>query len=185
MGWNSVPWKMHWADIKSNGCASLKNSLTCCLMKKKSKCSWWLLTEISCRRWENMVSFLEYQSRESFGNSVCVSVKSSWREYMEDQKTGLPSELTFSPSSRLTASELHVAGARMLAFSWLEANNLISQSCFVLMQVNIYRLVSKGSIEEDILERAKRKMVLDHLIIQRMDTTGRKVLSKTSAASSS
>ena len=53
------------------------------------------------------------------------------------------------------------------------------------MQVNIYRLVSKGSIEEDILERAKRKMVLDHLIIQRMDTTGRKVLSKTSAASSS
>lgn len=77
------------------------------------------------------------------------------------------------------------AGARVLAFSWLEANNLISQSCFVLMQVNIYRLVSKGSIEEDILERAKRKMVLDHLIIQRMDTTGRKVLSKTSAASSS
>ena len=60
-----------------------------------------------------------------------------------------------------------------------------AQSCFVLMQVNIYRLVSKGSIEEDILERAKRKMVLDHLIIQRMDTTGRKVLSKTSAASSS
>lgn len=52
-------------------------------------------------------------------------------------------------------------------------------------QVNIYRLVSKGSIEEDILERAKRKMVLDHLIIQRMDTTGRKVLSKTSAAASS
>ncbi|KAJ7384593.1 transcriptional regulator [Desmophyllum pertusum] len=47
-------------------------------------------------------------------------------------------------------------------------------------QVNIYRLVAKGSIEEDILERAKRKMVLDHLIIQRMDTTGRKVLSKSS-----
>lgn len=52
-------------------------------------------------------------------------------------------------------------------------------------QVNIYRLVSKGSIEEDILERAKRKMVLDHLIIQRMDTTGRKVLSKNTGAPSS
>lgn len=57
--------------------------------------------------------------------------------------------------------------------------------CLFFFKVNIYRLVSKGSIEEDILERAKRKMVLDHLIIQRMDTTGRKVLSKSSAAPSS
>lgn len=39
-------------------------------------------------------------------------------------------------------------------------------------QVNIYRLVTKSSVEEDIIERAKRKMVLDHLVIQRMDTTG-------------
>jgi chromodomain-helicase-DNA-binding protein 1 len=31
-------------------------------------------------------------------------------------------------------------------------------------QVNIYRLVSKNSVEEDILERAKKKMVLDHLV---------------------
>ncbi|KAE9534529.1 hypothetical protein AGLY_008619 [Aphis glycines] len=30
-------------------------------------------------------------------------------------------------------------------------------------RVNIYRLVTKGSIEEDIVERAKQKMVLDHL----------------------
>ena len=43
-------------------------------------------------------------------------------------------------------------------------------------QVNIYRLVTKGSVEEDIIERAKKKMVLDHLVIQRMDTTGRTVL---------
>ncbi|CAG2101807.1 unnamed protein product [Medioppia subpectinata] len=48
-------------------------------------------------------------------------------------------------------------------------------------QVNIYRLVTKGSVEEDIIERAKRKMVLDHLVIQRMDTTGRTVLAKDSA----
>ncbi|CAG2101811.1 unnamed protein product [Medioppia subpectinata] len=47
-------------------------------------------------------------------------------------------------------------------------------------QVNIYRLVTKGSVEEDIIERAKRKMVLDHLVIQRMDTTGRTVLAKDS-----
>ncbi|XP_077989573.1 chromodomain-helicase-DNA-binding protein 1-like isoform X2 [Glandiceps talaboti] len=51
-------------------------------------------------------------------------------------------------------------------------------------QVNIYRLVTKGSVEEDIIERAKRKMVLDHLVIQRMDTTGRTVLSKSSNPSS-
>ena len=49
--------------------------------------------------------------------------------------------------------------------------------------MNIYRLVTKSSVEEDIIERAKRKMVLDHLVIQRMDTTGRTVLSKNINAS--
>lgn len=34
------------------------------------------------------------------------------------------------------------------------------------------------SVEEEIVERAKQKMVLDHLVIQRMDTTGRTVLDK-------
>ena len=52
-------------------------------------------------------------------------------------------------------------------------------------QVNIYRLVTKGSVEEDILERAKQKMVLDHLVIQRMDTTGKTVLSSSKGTSSS
>lgn len=47
--------------------------------------------------------------------------------------------------------------------------------------VNIYRLVTKASVEEEIVERAKRKLVLDHLVIQRMDTSGRMVLSKSSA----
>jgi len=51
-------------------------------------------------------------------------------------------------------------------------------------QVNIYRLATKGSVEEDILERAKQKMVLDHLVIQRMDTTGKTVLSKGTSGSS-
>ena len=50
-------------------------------------------------------------------------------------------------------------------------------------QVNIYRLVTRNSVEEDIVERAKRKMVLDHLVIQRMDTTGRTVLSRTAEPS--
>ncbi|KAF3854783.1 hypothetical protein F7725_022838, partial [Dissostichus mawsoni] len=52
-------------------------------------------------------------------------------------------------------------------------------------QVNIYRLVTKGTVEEDIIERAKKKMVLDHLVIQRMDTTGRTVLDSNSGTTNS
>ncbi|XP_055954070.1 chromodomain-helicase-DNA-binding protein 1-like isoform X2 [Argiope bruennichi] len=52
-------------------------------------------------------------------------------------------------------------------------------------QVNIYRLVTKNSVEEDIIERAKRKMVLDHLVIQRMDTTGRTIMQSNKAPNTS
>uniref|UniRef100_A0A915DK52 Helicase C-terminal domain-containing protein n=1 Tax=Ditylenchus dipsaci TaxID=166011 RepID=A0A915DK52_9BILA len=52
-------------------------------------------------------------------------------------------------------------------------------------QVNIYRLVTKASVEEEIVERAKQKLVLDHLVIQRMDTTGKTVLSKNAMGQSS
>lgn len=52
-----------------------------------------------------------------------------------------------------------------------------SDFCLLVdLQVNIYRLVTKSSVEEEIIERAKKKMVLDHLVIQRMDTTGKTVL---------
>lgn len=44
--------------------------------------------------------------------------------------------------------------------------------------------MTKTSVEENIVERAKKKMVLDHLVIQRMDTTGRTVLDKKSSGSS-
>ncbi|KPM06229.1 chromodomain-helicase-DNA-binding protein 1-like protein [Sarcoptes scabiei] len=52
-------------------------------------------------------------------------------------------------------------------------------------QVNIYRLVTKGSVEEDIIERAKRKMVLDHLVIQRMDTSGHTIIRSSNSNSES
>eukprot|EP00252_Welwitschia_mirabilis_P022955 TRINITY_DN6373_c0_g1_i2.p1 TRINITY_DN6373_c0_g1~~TRINITY_DN6373_c0_g1_i2.p1 ORF type:complete len:1772 (+),score=448.14 TRINITY_DN6373_c0_g1_i2:174-5489(+) len=39
--------------------------------------------------------------------------------------------------------------------------------------VNIYRFVTSKSVEEDILERAKQKMVLDHLVIQKLNAQGR------------
>ncbi|KAJ3354709.1 hypothetical protein GGF32_002388 [Allomyces javanicus] len=42
--------------------------------------------------------------------------------------------------------------------------------------VNVYRLVSKDTIEEEIIERAKRKMILEYCIIKQMDTSGRHVL---------
>nr|XP_042712567.1 chromodomain-helicase-DNA-binding protein 2 isoform X15 [Chrysemys picta bellii] len=54
-----------------------------------------------------------------------------------------------------------------------------------MLMVNIYRLVTKGTVEEEIIERAKKKMVLDHLVIQRMDTTGRTVLDNNSGRSNS
>jgi hypothetical protein len=36
----------------------------------------------------------------------------------------------------------------------------------------VYRLVTKSSVEEEIIERAKKKMVLDHLVIQRYTHKG-------------
>lgn len=42
--------------------------------------------------------------------------------------------------------------------------------------VNVYRFVTKGTMEEDIIERAKRKMVLEYCIIKQMDTSGLSLL---------
>ena len=39
-------------------------------------------------------------------------------------------------------------------------------------------------MEEDILQRAKKKMVLDHVVIQRMDTSGRTVLDSSGGTNS-
>ena len=49
--------------------------------------------------------------------------------------------------------------------------------------MNIYRFVTKGTIEEDILKRAKEKLVLDHVVIQRMDTSGKNLEGKASTFS--
>eukprot|EP01012_Entosiphon_sulcatum_P064778 TRINITY_DN9362_c0_g1_i1.p1 TRINITY_DN9362_c0_g1~~TRINITY_DN9362_c0_g1_i1.p1 ORF type:complete len:1562 (-),score=383.80 TRINITY_DN9362_c0_g1_i1:33-4718(-) len=50
--------------------------------------------------------------------------------------------------------------------------------------VNIYRFVTKESIEESILERSKRKMVLSHLVVQGMDTSGYTILNKLDSSAS-
>ncbi|OUM67970.1 hypothetical protein PIROE2DRAFT_19929 [Piromyces sp. E2] len=49
--------------------------------------------------------------------------------------------------------------------------------------VNVYRFVSKGTIEEEILDRAKKKMVLEYCIIKQMDTSGETLLQKSSKKS--
>ena len=58
---------------------------------------------------------------------------------------------------------------------WNPQNDLQAQArCHRIGQeklVNIYRFVTKDTVEENILERAKHKMVLDHLVIQSLDTT--------------
>lgn len=59
----------------------------------------------------------------------------------------------------------------------------MSHTLVVLIQVSVYRLVTSSTVEEKIVESAKKKMVLDHLIIQRMDTTGRTVLDRGAAPS--
>ena len=51
--------------------------------------------------------------------------------------------------------------------------------------VMVYRLVTRNSVEERILERAKKKMVLDHLVIQRMDTSRNVDSASSSSASKS
>lgn len=64
-------------------------------------------------------------------------------------------------------------------------NSSLNYDATRMFQVNIYRLVTKASVEEDIVERAKQKLVLDHLVIQRMDTTGKTVLSKNAVTGTS
>ena len=36
--------------------------------------------------------------------------------------------------------------------------------------------MSSSSVDEDIIQRAKNKMVLDHLVIQNKDTSGKSVV---------
>ena len=43
-------------------------------------------------------------------------------------------------------------------------------------EVKIFRFVASSSVDEDIIHRAKKKMVLDHLVIQSMDTTGKAII---------
>lgn len=48
--------------------------------------------------------------------------------------------------------------------------------------VSVYRFLTKDTVEEDVLERAKRKMVLEYAVIHQMDTSGTNFAPKTKEA---
>ena len=47
--------------------------------------------------------------------------------------------------------------------------------------VSVFRFLTKDTVEEDVLERAKRKMVLEYAIINQMDTSGTNFAPKSAA----
>ncbi|KAL4617640.1 chromodomain-helicase-DNA-binding protein 1 [Arapaima gigas] len=121
------------------------------------------------------------------------SIKGEMRKQALDHFNAENSEdFCFLLSTRAGGLGINLASADTVVIfdsDWNPQNDLQAQARAHRIgqkrQVNIYRLVTKGSVEEDIIERAKKKMVLDHLVIQRMDTTGKTVLHTGSAPSSS
>ncbi|XP_017289508.1 chromodomain-helicase-DNA-binding protein 1 isoform X1 [Kryptolebias marmoratus] len=121
------------------------------------------------------------------------SIKGEMRKQALDHFNAEGSEdFCFLLSTRAGGLGINLASADTVVIfdsDWNPQNDLQAQARAHRIgqkrQVNIYRLVTKSSVEEDIIERAKKKMVLDHLVIQRMDTTGKTVLHTGAAPSSS
>uniref|UniRef100_A0A8C4IAW1 DNA helicase n=1 Tax=Dicentrarchus labrax TaxID=13489 RepID=A0A8C4IAW1_DICLA len=121
------------------------------------------------------------------------SIKGEMRKQALDHFNAEGSEdFCFLLSTRAGGLGINLASADTVVIfdsDWNPQNDLQAQARAHRIgqkrQVNIYRLVTKGSVEEDIIEKAKKKMVLDHLVIQRMDTTGKTVLHTGAAPSSS
>uniref|UniRef100_A0A3Q4MFY1 Chromodomain helicase DNA binding protein 1 n=1 Tax=Neolamprologus brichardi TaxID=32507 RepID=A0A3Q4MFY1_NEOBR len=133
------------------------------------------------------------RSRQFLFQRLDGSIKGEMRKQALDHFNAEGSEdFCFLLSTRAGGLGINLASADTVVIfdsDWNPQNDLQAQARAHRIgqkrQVNIYRLVTKGSVEEDIIERAKKKMVLDHLVIQRMDTTGKTVLHTGSAPSSS
>ncbi|ETE65957.1 Chromodomain-helicase-DNA-binding protein 2, partial [Ophiophagus hannah] len=121
-------------------------------------------------------------------NRLDGSIKGEIRKQALDHFNAEGSEdFCFLLSTRAGGLGINLASADTVVIfdsDWNPQNDLQAQARAHRIgqkkQVNIYRLVTKGTVEEEIIERAKKKMVLDHLVIQRMDTTGRTVLDNSS-----
>ncbi|XP_033870766.3 chromodomain-helicase-DNA-binding protein 1 isoform X1 [Acipenser ruthenus] len=133
------------------------------------------------------------KSRQFLFQRLDGSIKGEMRRQALDHFNAEGSEdFCFLLSTRAGGLGINLASADTVVIfdsDWNPQNDLQAQARAHRIgqkkQVNIYRLVTKGSVEEEIIERAKKKMVLDHLVIQRMDTTGKTVLHTGSAPSSS
>ncbi|XP_047228458.1 chromodomain-helicase-DNA-binding protein 1 isoform X1 [Girardinichthys multiradiatus] len=133
------------------------------------------------------------RSRQFLFQRLDGSIKGEIRKQALDHFNAEGSEdFCFLLSTRAGGLGINLASADTVVIfdsDWNPQNDLQAQARAHRIgqkrQVNIYRLVTKGSVEEDIIERAKKKMVLDHLVIQRMDTTGKTVLHTGAAPSSS
>ncbi|KAM9841440.1 chromodomain-helicase-DNA-binding protein 1 [Aulostomus maculatus] len=133
------------------------------------------------------------RSRQFLFQRLDGSIKGEMRKQALDHFNAEGSEdFCFLLSTRAGGLGINLASADTVVIfdsDWNPQNDLQAQARAHRIgqkrQVNIYRLVTKGSVEEDIIERAKKKMVLDHLVIQRMDTTGKTVLHTGTAPSSS
>ncbi|XP_039614859.1 chromodomain-helicase-DNA-binding protein 1 isoform X1 [Polypterus senegalus] len=133
------------------------------------------------------------KSRQFLFQRLDGSIKGEMRKQALDHFNAEGSEdFCFLLSTRAGGLGINLASADTVVIfdsDWNPQNDLQAQARAHRIgqkkQVNIYRLVTKGSVEEEIIERAKKKMVLDHLVIQRMDTTGKTVLHTGSAPSSS
>ncbi|XP_011480396.1 chromodomain-helicase-DNA-binding protein 1 [Oryzias latipes] len=133
------------------------------------------------------------RSRQFLFQRLDGSIKGEMRKQALDHFNAEGSEdFCFLLSTRAGGLGINLASADTVVIfdsDWNPQNDLQAQARAHRIgqkrQVNIYRLVTRGSVEEDIIERAKKKMVLDHLVIQRMDTTGKTVLNTGAAPSSS
>ncbi|KAK9967910.1 hypothetical protein ABG768_002273 [Culter alburnus] len=138
-----------------------------------------------------LAEYLKY--RQFLFQRLDGSIKGEMRKQALDHFNADGSEdFCFLLSTRAGGLGINLASADTVVIfdsDWNPQNDLQAQARAHRIgqkkQVNIYRLVTKGSVEEDIIERAKKKMVLDHLVIQRMDTTGKTVLHTGAAPSSS
>uniref|UniRef100_A0A670Y819 Chromodomain helicase DNA binding protein 1 n=1 Tax=Pseudonaja textilis TaxID=8673 RepID=A0A670Y819_PSETE len=174
--------------IRSSGKLILLDKLLIRLRERGSRV---LIFSQMVRMLDILAEYLKY--RQFPFQRLDGSIKGELRKQALDHFNAEASEdFCFLLSTRAGGLGINLASADTVVIfdsDWNPQNDLQAQARAHRIgqkkQVNIYRLVTKGSVEEDILERAKKKMVLDHLVIQRMDTTGKTVLHTGSAPSSS
>uniref|UniRef100_A0A8C3UNZ4 Chromodomain helicase DNA binding protein 1 n=1 Tax=Catharus ustulatus TaxID=91951 RepID=A0A8C3UNZ4_CATUS len=174
--------------IRSSGKLILLDKLLIRLRERRNRV---LIFSQMVRMLDILAEYLKY--RQFPFQRLDGSIKGELRKQALDHFNAEGSEdFCFLLSTRAGGLGINLASADTVVIfdsDWNPQNDLQAQARAHRIgqkkQVNIYRLVTKGSVEEDILERAKKKMVLDHLVIQRMDTTGKTVLHTGSTPSSS